>query len=91
MKIGSNENGQLTLIDILSILSFLIGVENLDQNMTQNDKADLQSQLSERADLILSEVHRHLQEQDDKIDRILSILESEVKEDEDHQEAVRND
>lgn len=85
MRFGSDD-GQLTMIDVLSILSFFIGVENLDQNMTQNDKQDLQSQLSERADMILKEIHRHLTEQDEKIDHILEMLEKDVNQNEDHRE-----
>lgn len=91
MKVGSDENGQLTLIDVLSIVSLLIGVENLDQNLDQNDKQDIQRELSERADGILAEIHRHLTAQDEKIDRILSILEKEVTGDEDNRETIQHD
>ena len=91
MKVGSDENGQLTMIDVLSIISLLIGVENLDQNLDQNDKQDLQVALSERADTILSEIHRHLQQQDEKIDKILTIIEKEVNYSEDNRKTVSHD
>lgn len=71
MNIGSGKNGQLSFVDLISILSFLIGVENYGMNLTQNDKADLQKNLSDKSDLLLKEIHQHLEKQDSKIDEIL--------------------
>lgn len=51
-------------LDIISLLSFIISVENLEQNLTQNDKQQLQNDLSEKADKILTEIHTHLEKQD---------------------------
>ena len=86
---GSGENGALTFVDILSILSFAVGLQNLELNIDQNDM-DLQTrQIDERASALvsnaLSELHSHLERQDQKIDRIIEVL------NENHQEAVRND
>ena len=33
MKTGSGVDGELTFLDVLSILSFFIGVQNLDMNV----------------------------------------------------------
>lgn len=71
MNIGSGKNGQLSFVDLISILSFFIGVENYGMNLTQNDKADLQKNLSDKSDLLLKEIHQHLEKQDSKIDEIL--------------------
>ena len=68
-------NKQLTFLDILNIASFLIGIENLEMNLDQNDKQDLQKNLSEATDKLLAEVHAHLETQDKKIDEILRRLE----------------
>ena len=68
-------NKQLTFLDILNIASFLIGIENLEMNLDQNDKQDLQKNLSEATDKLLAEVHAHLEAQDKKIDEILRRLE----------------
>lgn len=68
-------NKQLTFLDILNIASFLIGIENLEMNLDQNDKQDLQRSLSEATDKLLAEVHAHLETQDKKIDEILKRLE----------------
>lgn len=66
---------QLEFVDILSIASFVIGLMNLGENMTQGDKQDLMSELSNKADMLLTEIHGHLERQDAKIDEILKKLE----------------
>lgn len=71
---NNNYNNQLGFVDILSIMSFVIGLMNLDENLIQNDKQELQQDLSNQAHLLLNEIHSHLQNQDDKIDKILEIL-----------------
>ena len=75
--LGSGENGEFTFLDIVSLVSFFVGLENLDMNLTQDDKQDLQQDLADKANLLLSEVHRHLEQQDDKLDIILKRLEKE--------------
>lgn len=64
MNVGSGINGEITFLDIIGIMSFLIGVQNLDLNITQDDMQ-----------YVLSDIHNHLQEQDEKIDKILEELE----------------
>ena len=68
MLIGNN---QLEFLDLLNIASFCIGLMNLDQNLTQNDKQELESQFNTKVDQLLKEIHAHLQEQDNKIDIIM--------------------
>ena len=58
-----NSNEQLNLIDLLSILSFLIALENLDMNITQSD-------LDDKTKLLLDEIHGHLEKQDEMLQRI---------------------
>lgn len=72
MNIKDNEN--LDFLDIITLLGFIVSVENLNANLTQNDKQDLQNDLSEKADKILNEIHTHLEEQDKKIDYIIERL-----------------
>lgn len=48
---------------------------NLDENLTQGDKQELMEELSNKADVLLKEIHRHLQQQDSKLDQILERLE----------------
>lgn len=74
------DSNQFDFLDMLGVLSFLIGMMNLDENLTQGDLAD-------KAKLILDEIHGHLQAQDEKIDEILRRLgyEEDGKDDEAHQ------
>ena len=71
----NSESRQLSFLDLLNILSFWIGLENLESNLTQTDKQDLQKSLSENAERLLTEIHAHLEAQDEKIDKILTRLE----------------
>ena len=68
------DNGKINFLDMLNIMSFVIGLMNLNENLTQGDKQDIMKNLSEKADTILKEVHSHLEEQDEKINKILEIL-----------------
>ena len=69
LSLQRSANNQLDFIDVLSIASFCIGLMNLDENVTQGDLAD-------KSERILDEVHRHLQEQDEKLDWIMERLKS---------------
>lgn len=71
------DNNQFDFLDTLSVLSFCIAVMNLDENITQGDKQDLMEELSTKADLLLTEIHGHLEAQDAKIDEILRRLNNE--------------
>lgn len=75
MGLGSGENGQFTFLDSLCILGFFISLMNLDENLSQGDKQDLQNDLSEKMEIILSEIHGHLQKQDKTLERVEKLLE----------------
>lgn len=62
-----NENTQFTIMDVLNILSFIIGVKNLNENLSQHTAGDLLS-------AAVTEIHDHLAEQDHKIDLIMEKL-----------------
>ena len=72
--LGSGDNGEFTFLDTLSILSFIIGTMNFNENLTQGDKQDLLEEFSSKADILLKEIHSHLEEQDKKIDEILEAI-----------------
>ena len=72
--LGSGDNGQFTFLDTLSLLSFTISMLNYGENITQSDKQDLQQDLTNKVNLILKEIHSHLEQQDKKIDKILEEL-----------------
>lgn len=68
------ENGKQNFFDVLNLMSFVIGLMNLNENLTQGDKQDIIKNLSEKSDTILKEIHSHLEKQDEKIDKIIEIL-----------------
>lgn len=72
--IGSGDNGQLTFLDMVNLLSFYIGTLNLNENLTQGDKQELLETFSKKAQFLLDEIHQHLSNQDKKIDKILEKL-----------------
>ena len=64
-------NGQLDFLDLITLASFVIALQNLEENITQSDKADLQEDLQEKTDKLLQEIHGHLEEQDALLKKIL--------------------
>lgn len=79
--LGSGVNGNFTFLDNVSLMSFFISLMNLNENLTQNDKQDLQKTLEHKSKAILDQIHHHLQIQDQKIDLILEKLEALSKND----------
>jgi hypothetical protein len=73
--LGSGDNGEFTFLDIITLVSFYIGIMNYDENLTQSDKQEIENQLSSKIDLLLNEIHSHLEAQDRKIDFIIERLE----------------
>ena len=73
--LGSGDNGEFTFLDTLSIISFLIAIENLGLNISQEDiqkqTKELDAKVDERVDKALNEIHNHLTKQDKKIDLLL--------------------
>ena len=71
------DSSQLDILDVLSVLSFLIGVENLEYNISQDDM----QRATERLDTALREevrqIHQHLNEQDLKIDFLIKEIQNE--------------
>lgn len=65
-------NRQYDLLDVLNILSFVIGLLNYNENLTQNDKQELLEELNNQTTTLLEEIHAHLKEQDIKIEEILN-------------------
>ena len=68
------DNKQLSFLDILNIMSFYIGIMNLNENLTQGDKQEILEEFSKKADTLLREIHYHLDEQDEKMNKIMEVL-----------------
>ena len=79
-----NDDQQLNFIDLLSVMSFFIGLMNLDMNITQNDiekqTADIDEKVNDHLNDVLKQIQQHLQEQDLKLSVIRKQLE-EMKND----------
>lgn len=56
-----------TLMDALAIVSFMIGLANYGENVSQG-------QMQEVVNQAVKDIHRHLEIQDYRIDEILSLL-----------------
>ena len=72
-----NEQQQFNFLDVLNVMSFYIGLLNLNQNMTQNDKQDLLKELNNKINFALIEIHKHLEQQDKKIDLIMEAIKND--------------
>ena len=77
--LGSGEYGEFTFLDSIGIVSFIIGLMNLNENLTQGDKQDLLETFQDKADSLLKEIHQHLEDQDKKIDKILEELNNDSR------------
>lgn len=62
-----NDSGQLELLDVLTIISFCIQLQNQSNAFNIRD-------IQNDNDRVLYDIHQHLKTQDDKIDQILSLL-----------------
>ena len=75
VKIGSGENGELTFLDMLSVISFIVALQNLDMNITQDDIQRTTTKLDKLLKEQIEDIHSHLTNQDTKINQIILQLE----------------
>lgn len=68
-----NDN-QLGFIDILSVLSFVIAIQNLKENEAQSAHNDVQKANDKQAHYLLDEIKRLFQEQNEMLGEILDRL-----------------
>lgn len=59
------------LLDAVAILSFVVGIANYNENLTQNDKDDIMRRLDEQTADILRAVQKSLEEQNEMLREIL--------------------
>ena len=62
------ENKRMNFLDILAIVSFAISLANYDENIGQSD---MQNAVSSA----VSNIHSHLADQDEKINKLITLLE----------------
>ena len=71
MNIGSASDGNLTFLDIIALLSFYIGLENLNLNIGQSDLDRQTGELDAKLRENIKDIHDHLRMQDEKLDKLL--------------------
>lgn len=64
-------------MDALAIISFIIGYENLIENRSQSAQNDVNAANDRQAQLILSEVNKRLDRQDEILKQILEAVTGE--------------
>lgn len=73
-----NENQQLNAIDILSVLSFIIAIQNLDENRAQSAHNDVQVANAKQEQHLLQEIKKMFEEQNKMLNEILDLLKNQT-------------
>ena len=63
-----NDREQFTILDAMTIVSFMIGLANYGENVDQ-------SAMSKIVQDAVGDIHRHLADQDEKLSKLLTKLE----------------
>ena len=71
---NNNEN-KLNMIDLISVISFLVGLENLYENRQQSEQNDVQSANDRQAKYLLEWLGRKFEEQNELLRKILEKIE----------------
>lgn len=61
-------------LDAISIVSFMVGIANYNENLTQNDKAEIMDKLDRQTRDILICLQDEIKKQNAMLESILSIL-----------------
>lgn len=72
--IGSGVGGEWTFMDILTLMGFCIGLQNLDLNISQENLDNQTQELDAKLRVVVDDIHQHLKTQDQKIDAIWEVL-----------------
>ena len=69
-----NQNNEL--INLINVLSFMVGVENLNENRLQSAHNDVQTANDKQAEYLLNEINRRFDEQNKILARLVELLEN---------------
>lgn len=58
----------------LNVASFILGIMNYEENLTQSDKSEILQNSQNVSDKVIESIEQHLIIQDQKIDEILRLL-----------------
>jgi len=62
------------LLDAVTLVSFLIGIMNYNENLSQSDKDDMMHALDEKTNAMLKRLESDLKEQNKMLEEVLRIL-----------------
>lgn len=62
-------------INYVNLMDLAISLQNLKSNTSQEDRQKLEETFNNKLDSLLTQIHQHLKEQDQKIDLILKKME----------------
>lgn len=75
----NNENRQFDFLDILNILSFLIAIENLQENRFQSAQNDVNVATDKQTHYLISEVKELFERQNSMLEQQTAMLEKILK------------
>lgn len=64
-------------LDAVTLLSFIIGIANYGENLSQNDKDDMMQALDRKTNLLVERLEMDLEEQNMMLKEILAIMKGE--------------
>lgn len=65
------------MLDAITLLSFVIGIANYGENLSQNDKDDMMQALDRKTNLLVERLEKDLEEQNMMLKEILAIMKGE--------------
>lgn len=65
------------MLDAITLLSFIIGMVNYGENLSQNDKDDMMQALDRKTNLLVERLEKDLEEQNMMLKEILAIMKGE--------------
>lgn len=64
--------------DLINIIALAIGLENLFENRIQTAQNDVNAANDAQAEYLLSEINRRFDEQNEKIERLIEIMDGKI-------------
>lgn len=84
-----NDQRQFDAIDIISVLSFMLGYQNLQENRQQSAHNDVSAANDKQARFLLEEIGRNFEEMKSMLLEILEVLKREKSDREKQRNSMR--
>lgn len=66
------------MLDAITLLSFVIGIANYGENLSQSDKDDMMQALDRKTNAMIERLENDLEEQNKLLNEILNILKGQL-------------